>query len=129
MTAKKLTATQLAALADKAWEAKQARLAHDKEGKNLKAKEDALLEQLQAEMERAKIGGITGNLGRANLEETIKATVTDWAALRSYITRYDAWDLLQNRLSEAAVLERKTAGKTVSGVELSKVNRLSFGKA
>lgn len=126
---KKLTATQLAALADKAFDLKQQRLAHDKEGKLLKSKEDALLEQLQAELERAGVNGITGDRGRANLEEVTKATVTDWPALRAYIQRYDAWDLLQNRLSESAVLERAAAGKTVSGVELSKINKLAFGKA
>jgi hypothetical protein len=45
-----------------------------------------------------------------------KPTVTDWPALYLYIGQHKAFELLQRRVTESAVMERWAEGEAIPGV-------------
>ena len=126
--AKKPTAAQLATLADQYWTQRQHRLEREREIKLMKAAEDKLFENLQQSLKAAGVNGCIGNYCSANVEEKPKVTVDDWAGVRDFVLKHGAWDLYQNRIAEAAVLERQRAGQAIPGVSVTISETLSIKK-
>lgn len=81
------------------------------------AKEESLLrEKIIAELPKSKASGISGKVANATIETKEVPIVQDRTALNTYIKKTGRFDLLQNRLSESAVLEMWADKKKVPGV-------------
>lgn len=91
------------------------RLEKEREARELKKKEDhykaLLLEAYRAQgLEGQVVGGRV--VGLSTREKVI---VTDRAAYMEYVKENDAWELLEFRPSQFAILERELDGVTVPG--------------
>ena len=104
--------TEVKALVAKYNEAKNKRLALDRESAKLKVVEDTCMDELYA----AKVA--SGQYG-PYLVEFINKRVprcTDWPNLHAYIKQEGAFELLHKRLTETAIMERVNAGELVPGI-------------
>lgn len=114
--------------ADAYFRAKEARLAVDKLAAAAKAEEVALWNYLLELLPSKGLAGVTGKVARVELNEKSVPRATDWAAFWKGFDKKKDFDLLQKRLSEAAVQARWEAGKVVPGVIAEKVTTLSVHK-
>lgn len=81
------------------------------------AKEEGLLrEHIIANLPKSNASGISGKVATARIETKAIPQIEDQAALQAYIKKTGRFDLLQNRLSDAAVLEMWADNKKVPGV-------------
>lgn len=95
--------------------------AAEKEEKALKAE---ILERMQQE----GLSSAGGKLLRVTLETEYEPTVTDYTKFYDFIKKHDAFELLQRRVSAAAVKERWADGAQVPGVEKFPVLKLHTSK-
>lgn len=118
----------LAQCADLYYETRVRRLELQKEVDDLKAKESALRDHLIDSLPKSDATGVAGSV--CSVKVVIKTTpqVNDWDALYRYVSRTKAWDMLQRRVSDAAVKARWEAGKAIPGVEAFQYADLSVSK-
>lgn len=107
----------LGACADLLWTTREKRYALQKQVTECEEHESALKEHLINTLPKSKAEGITGKLARATIGRKVVPTVKDWTKFYQYIAKNKAWELLQRRVGEKAVMERWEAGKTVPGVD------------
>jgi len=105
-------------------DARDARLALDREAKVLKGVENELKARLAAAIKEAGLSKV------ANVKYQLKLRphVTDWATFRQYIIQTDGWDLLEKRPGVAACNARWEDSIDIPGVEQFPVDDLSIGK-
>jgi hypothetical protein len=93
------------------------------------AKEEGLLrEHIIANLPKSNASGISGKVANAKIETKQIPQVEDRAVLQAYIKKTGRFDLLQNRLSESAVLEMWADNKKVPGVVSFTVIKVSCTK-
>lgn len=68
---------------------------------------------------------LPGHLGHVERNRKSKPTVKNWDAVYAYIRQYDAFDLVQRRLTEAAVKMRWEDGVQIPGIEVFPVDDLT----
>ena len=107
----------LGACADKLFELREKYHRLEREAGNLRAHSNAIQEHLIEELPKDSAEGIVGKRARATVTMKRFPTVADWGKFYKYISKNKAFELLQRRVSEAAVKERWEAGKQVPGVE------------
>jgi len=95
--------------------------AAEKEERLLKGE---IFERMQAE----GLSSAGGKLLRVTLETEYEPTVTDYDKFYKFIKKHDAFELLQRRVSAAAVKERWADGEQVPGVEKFPVPKLHTSK-
>jgi len=118
----------LGACADALYQLRGARLKLQKEVDALKADETALSAHIIDTLPKSQATGVAGKLARVSVVGKDVPQVQDWDAFYKYVTRTKQFDLLQRRLSDAAVMERLIANKKIPGVGLFRVTRVSLGK-
>jgi hypothetical protein len=104
------------------------------EHKKLKTKEAAfndqkkIVEGLKAEMltEMEHIGTSTynGNKGTISIAQYEVPIVDNWEQVYRYIKQYNAFDLLQRRITSAAWRDRLDEGEKIKGIQPMTQNRL-----
>ena len=104
------------------------RLEMDKRVAEVKNLEEIYKEELIFRMVTLKIGALAATEYLAKLSTKEIPTPTDWGKIRGYIVEHGAWELMQNRLSTAAVAERWEAGEEVPGVGRFKQYNVSISK-
>lgn len=114
----------LAACADALYETRAKRLEVQKIVDDLQARESALREHLIDNLPKSDATGVSGKLARATVTVKELPRVEDWDKLYAYIKKNSAFEMLQRRLSNAAVEERWENGKQVPGV--GKFNAVSI---
>lgn len=102
---------------DALWKAKQERLEIDRRSKALKVKERALEDELIRDFSTQQLDGGVGKLCTASVTTRTFAHVKDWDALRLYVVKESAWDLLRKEVIASAYKERLDEGVLVPGVE------------
>lgn len=102
------------------------RLLADKAAKKLAEEEGALKAQLIKICIDSKTKALGGSKGVVNYERKQKPTVTNWEALYQYITENNAFELLQRRLGESAVIERWEDEIVIPGVGTWPVDNLTI---
>lgn len=107
---------RLAQAVDQYYNVRLARLEKDKEAAELKKQETELKQFLIDNISKSDATGVCGRMMRATLRVKPEPTAEDWEAIRKYVTRYKAWDILQKRLSTTAIKERWDDGKQIPGV-------------
>lgn len=121
---------KLAATADEWWKIRTLRLAADKTAADLKKKESALEQFLVENIPASGASSIGAQAVAVEVKEMEVASVKpeEWQSFFAYVSRYKAYELLQHRISASAVLERLESGKSIPGVELVTVRKLSYSK-
>jgi hypothetical protein len=125
---KKLSPRALGELVDahKAYEA--ARLAADKVAEALKAQETELKQAIIAALKKAETTVAGGAVYAVELKQEDQPTVKDWPFFYKHLVETKSFDLLERRISKAAVKARWEDGKPVPGVDKFPVDKLSFRK-
>ena len=118
----------LAECADLLYTTRQDRLALQKIVEELERRETQLKEQIIAHLPASQATGIAGKVARATIVPKTIPRATDWAAIFKYIKKADAFDLVQRRLSDAAVNERWEHGIEIPGVERFNTKTVSLNK-
>jgi len=119
---------ELSALVDTFNQARNKRLAADKEARALKSVETKLKEQILHVMIDQDCGFAAGMDVRVKLQTKSKPQATDWSLVYDYMIQNDAMDLVQKRLTESAVNARLEDGIEIPGIEFYEVNDLSVAK-
>jgi hypothetical protein len=104
------------------------RLALDKEAAGFKEIEEAYKEELIYRMVQTNVGALASTSHVVKMKTVDKPTPKNWTLLQNFITETGAWELVQHRLSEAAIRERWEAGETVPGVEKFLVYSVNLSK-
>lgn len=108
----------LAACADRLYALRQQRLEVERKAEEMKTEERALKEHLIETLPKSDANGVEGRVARVRITVKDVPTLEDAAALKRYIKRYGASDLLEVKesLSTKAVRERWKDGKAIPGV-------------
>ena len=117
----------MGACADRLYEVRQKRLAMQKEVDEVEAEEKALKEHIINNLPKSD-SGAAGKVARVSVVTKDVPQVKDWDAFYKYVSRTKSFDLLQRRLSDAAIKERWENKKQVPGVEAFTVVSVSLNK-
>jgi hypothetical protein len=129
VAAKKGTLETAAGLVDRLYNARQDRLAKQKEVDELRKVETELHDAFIQALSDAGASEVSGKDGHGKLVLKMKAKVVNWDLFYKFIAKDKAWEFLQRRVNDAVVKERWDAGKKVPGVEQEVFTDLSLGKA
>jgi len=118
----------LGACADKLFELRNKRLAEQKKVDEIAAEESALKNHIIENLPKSEASGVAGKLARVTVVTKQIPQVKDWDAFYKYIKKTGSFDLMQKRLTDAAIKERWEAGKEVPGVEHFNAVSVSINK-
>lgn len=118
----------MGACADKLFELRNKRLAGQKLVDEVEAEEKALKAYIIENLPKSEAAGITGKLARVTVVTKQVPQVKDWDVFYKYVKKTGAFDMMQKRLSDAAIKERWENGKEVPGVEHFNVVSVSINK-
>ncbi len=107
----------LGACADRLFEVRAARLSIQKQVEQLAAEESAIKEHLINTLPKSDASGVAGKLCRVTIVTKEIPQVKDWDAFYKYVKKTGSFDMLQRRLTDAAIKERWEDGKEIPGVE------------
>lgn len=108
---------------------REQRLLMQKQVDNVQTEESKLKEEIIRELQAAKVTSIGGNIARVTIQEKIKPIAQNWELVYAYIKEHNAFDLMQRRLTEAAVKGRWEDGIKIPGVDSFTVFDLSVAKS
>ncbi|CAB4142722.1 hypothetical protein UFOVP1414_33 [uncultured Caudovirales phage] len=117
----------MGACADMLFVLREERLAAEKAAAVIAAKETALKEYIINNLPKSDTGS-QGKTHRVSVVTKIVPQVEDWEKVYTYITKTKNFQLLQRRLSDAAVEEIWESGKKVPGVGTFNVVKISLTK-
>jgi hypothetical protein len=106
----------LGACADKLYELRAKRLAEQKKVDEIAAEETALKNHIIENLPKSEASGVAGKLARVTVVTKQIPQVQDWDAFYKYVKKTGSFDLMQKRLTDAAIKERWEAGKEIPGV-------------
>ena len=118
----------MGACADKLFELRNKRLAGQKLVDEVEAEEKALKSHIIENLPKSEASGVAGKLARVTVVTKQVPQVKDWDAFYKYVKKTGSFDMMQKRLSDAAIKERWEAGKEVPGVEHFNVVSVSINK-
>jgi hypothetical protein len=118
----------LGACADKLFELRNKRLAEQKKVDEIAAEETALKNHIIENLPKSEASGVAGKLARVTVVTKQVPQVKDWDAFYKYVKKTSSFDLMQKRLTDAAIKERWEAGKEVPGVEHFNAVSVSINK-
>ena len=118
----------MGACADRLYELRQKRLEEQKKVDLIEAEEKALKEHIIQNLPKSEASGVAGKLARVTVVTKEVPQVEDWDAFYKYVKRTGAFDLMQRRLTDAAVKERWEAGEEIPGVKHFNVVTVSINK-
>ncbi len=118
----------MGACADKLFELRNKRLAMQKDVDVVAAEESALKNHIIENLPKSEASGVAGKLARVTVVTKQIPQVKDWDAFYKYVKKTGSFDLMQKRLTDAAIKERWEAGKEVPGVEHFNAVSVSINK-
>ena len=118
----------MGACADKLFELRNKRLAMQKEVDAVAAEETALKNHIIENLPKSEASGVAGKLARVTVVTKQIPQVKDWDAFYKYVKKTGQFDLMQRRITDAAIKERWEAGKEVPGVEHFNAVSISINK-
>lgn len=116
-------------LIDRLYERRASRLELEKSVEVAKKREQELHGEILAEFGQLGLSSARGVLATATRTTPRVPMLDDWVVLTRYVKRTGAFELLQRRLGQGAILERLDAGKTVPGIRIETVVKLTLTKA
>jgi hypothetical protein len=118
----------MGACADKLFELRNKRLAGQKLVDEVEAEEKALKAYIIENLPKSEASGVAGKLARVTVVTKQVPQVKDWDAFYKYVKKTGSFDLMQKRLTDAAIKERWEAGKEIPGVEHFNAVSVSINK-
>lgn len=118
----------LGACADLLYKLKAERLAAQKVVEALEVRESALKTHIINTLPKSDASGVAGKVARVTVVTKQVPQVCDWGKLYAYVKRTGQFELLQRRVSDAAVKERWENGKAVPGVDAFTAVSVSLNK-
>lgn len=118
----------MGACADRLFELRNKRLAMQKEVDAVAAEESAIKEHIINTLPKSEASGVAGKLARVTVVTKQIPQVKDYDKFYAYVKKTNSFDLLQKRLSDAAIKERWEAGKVIPGVESFNAVSVSINK-
>lgn len=118
----------MGACADKLFELRNKRLAMQKEVDIISAEESALKNYIIENLPKSEASGVSGKLARVTIVVKQIPQVKDWEAFYKYVKKTGSFDLMQKRLTDAAIKERWEDGKKIPGVESFNAVSVSINK-
>ena len=118
------------ACVDKLYELEEERAAAQRVLDGIKKMYNELEEHLIQTLPKDELDGAIGKTATARIKRTNVPTADDWDAIRAYVVKKNAWDLIQKRLSTAACIARwdDPKVKTIPGVGVFTKISLSLTK-
>jgi len=116
------------ACADRLFKLSEERAALNRKVEKIEEEEKAIKEHLIKNLPKDDSRGVLGKLAKAEIKTKHTPTVKDWDLLYKHILRTKDFSLMQRRVSDAAVKERWEAKKTVPGVDVLTVVKVSITK-
>jgi len=110
-------------------EARAARLAAQKQVDVLEIQERELKKQVMERLAKAANKAVSNGDRLFQLVTKDEPTAEDWPKIYAHIKKTGEFDLLERRLSKAAVKERNEVGEKIPGVAWYPVDSLSDTKA
>jgi hypothetical protein len=95
---------------------------------DIKAEIHALESHLIDSLPKSDATGVAGKLARATIVIKETPTLEDFSKFIKYVVRNNAFEMIQKRLSAAAVKERQAAGKKIPGVGKFTYKAVSLNK-
>ena len=117
----------MGACADLLFETRNKRLAAQKVVEELETNERMLKEHIINNLPKTDTGA-SGKLARVSVVTKAVPQVKDWTKFYAFVKKTGSFDLMQKRLSDAAVRERWENGKAVPGIEAFNVVTVSMNK-
>ena len=118
----------LGACADKLYKLRQKRLEQQKKVQEIEKEEKALKAHIIETLPKSKASGISGKVARVSVITKKIPQVKDWETFYRHVKRTGNFELLQRRVSDAAVKERWEDGKKVPGVDHFNAVTISINK-
>lgn len=118
----------MGACADRLYELRQKRLEEQKKVDLIEAEEKALKEHIIQNLPKSEASGVAGKLARVTVVTKQIPQVKDWDAFYKHVKKTGQFDLMQRRITDAAIKERWEAGKEVPGVEHFNAVSISINK-
>lgn len=118
----------LGTCADKLFELRNKRLEMQKAVDAVGAEESALKTHIIESLPKSEASGVAGKLARVTVITKQVPQVKDWDAFYKYVKKTGQFDLMQRRLTDAAIKERWEAGKEIPGVEHFNAVSVSINK-
>ncbi len=118
----------LAACADKLYELRAKRQAAQKVADTIEAEEKAIKAHIIDNLPKSEASGVAGKLCRVTAITKEIPQLKDKEKFYAYVKKNNRFDLLQSRLSDAAVKEIWESGKEVPGVGRFNAVTLSINK-
>jgi hypothetical protein len=106
----------IGACADKLYTLRAKRLEAQKVVDAIEAEEKALKSYIIDTLPKSQASGVAGKIARVTVIKKEVPQVSDWAAFYKYVKRTNQFDLMQRRLTDAAIKERWADGKEIPGV-------------
>ena len=118
----------LGACADRLFTLREQRLNAQKEVDKLASEESAIKEHIINTLPKSEASGVAGKLARVTVVTKQVPQVKDWDKFYAHVKKTGQFELLQRRLTDAAIKERWEAGKQVPGVESFNAVTVSINK-
>jgi hypothetical protein len=118
----------LGACADRLYELREKRLAAQKLTDEIDAEEKAMKEHLISTLPKSKASGVAGKFVRVTVVTKTVPRVDNWDKFYGFVKKTGRFDLMQRRLSDAAITEIWEAGKKIPGVDSFKYATISMNK-
>lgn len=117
---------ELSKLCDQWWKLRAARLQADHKAAELKAQESEAKRRIIEVMQESGVHTVGGKLVSVEFKEKQRVSPVNWEKLYEYIRKKKAWDVLQRRVNDSAVLARMADGEQVPGTEVIPVYDISY---
>lgn len=114
--------------ADKLWQIREKKSAAKKVLDAIEEEEKALKEHIINTLPKSNASGVSGKLANVKVYNKQIPQVNDWDKFYAFVKRNNAFELMQRRLSTAAVEERLESKKKIPGVEIFKATTVSLTK-
>lgn len=118
----------LGACADRLFTLREQRLEAQKAVDLLAAEESAIKQHIINTLPKSEASGVAGKLARVTVVTKQIPQVKDWDKLYAHVKKTGQFELLQRRLTDAAIKERWENGKKVPGVEAFNAVTVSVNK-
>jgi hypothetical protein len=119
---------KLGACADLLYTTQQKRYEVQKLVDELKAQETQLKDKIINELPKSEASGVTGKLARVTVVCKEQPRIDDQDKLFAFVKKTNRFDLLQKRLSDAAIRDMWDEGKEIPGVSKFNTVGVSINK-
>lgn len=101
---------------DLLYQLREQRSALNRQAEEIETNEKAIKAFLIATLPKGEASGIAGMIARISIETKEIPIITDKKKFQAYIKKTGAFELMQGRISEAAITEQWQAKKTIPGI-------------